>query len=35
LRNYYTLPLPVTIIALVLLLTSITMYVINIKSYTI
>jgi hypothetical protein len=35
LRNYYTLPLPVTIIALVLLLSSITMYMINIKSYTI
>jgi len=35
LRNYYTLPLPVTIIALILLVTSISMYVINIKSYTI
>lgn len=35
LRNYYTLPLPITIIAIVLLLTSITMYVLNIKSYTI
>lgn len=35
LRNYYTLPLIVTFIATILLITSIIMYVVNIKSYTI
>ncbi|MCK9191563.1 MAG: hypothetical protein M0P10_08510 [Sphaerochaetaceae bacterium] len=35
LRNYYTLPLTIIFIAIVLLISSIIMYVINIKSYTI